>query len=165
MNSNDVKPASKIYNRIKFSLENVLFVLFALMVVIVFINVVARFVFNTAITSSEEIARFCLIWLVYIGAALALAENEHLGFDIVVNLLPESMKKWVAVLAHLFMALMTVIMTVYGFKLALTNIKWPSPATGIPYGVINLILPFSAAFMLIVIIKNLVLLIKNILKK
>ena len=78
---------------IKTAIENLLFILFSLMVVIVFINVVARFVFNNAITSSEEIARFCLIWLVFIGAALALAENEHLGFDLLVNVLPGTAKK------------------------------------------------------------------------
>ena len=50
----------------------------ALMVVLVFGNVVLRYGFNSGITVSEEMSRYCFIWLTYIGAMVAmLAQGDH----------------------------------------------------------------------------------------
>ncbi|WP_058615353.1 TRAP transporter small permease [Tepidimonas taiwanensis] len=53
------------------------------MVLAVFLNVVLRYFFNTGLAVSEELSRLLFIWLVCIGAVLAMAEDKHLGFDMV----------------------------------------------------------------------------------
>jgi TRAP-type transport system small permease protein len=63
------------------------------MVVMVFGNVVARYVFNDGILLSEEMSRYCFIWLTYIGAMVAMRENGHLGMDTLVQVLPLVGKK------------------------------------------------------------------------
>jgi len=63
------------------------------MVVMVFGNVVARYFFNTGIVLSEEMSRYCFIWLTYIGAMVAMRENGHLGMDTLVQVLPLTGKK------------------------------------------------------------------------
>ena len=60
------------------------------------------------------------------------------------------------------MLFITALLTVYGMMLAINNIAWPAPATGIPYGIINLILPIAGAFMFVVVIKKLLLTIKSL---
>ena len=63
------------------------------MVVMVFGNVVLRYAFNTGITISDEMSRYCFIWLTYIGAMVAMREKGHLGVDTLVKHLGLTGKK------------------------------------------------------------------------
>ncbi len=58
------------------------------MVIMVFGNVVLRYGFNSGITVSDEMSRYCFIWLTYIGAMIAMREKGHLGVDTLVKHLP-----------------------------------------------------------------------------
>ena len=60
----------------------------AVMVVLVFGNVVLRYVFNSGIAVSEELSRWLLVWLTFLGAIVALREHAHLGVDTLVRALP-----------------------------------------------------------------------------
>jgi TRAP-type transport system small permease protein len=68
--------------------EAVLAMLLLAMVLMVFGNVVLRYVFNSGIVVSDELARFCFVWLTLIGAVVAVRDNAHLGMDSVVARLP-----------------------------------------------------------------------------
>ena len=66
-----------------FHLLKVLIALFlAIMVVLVFGNVVLRYAFNSGITVSEEVSRWLFVWLTFLGAIVAMREHGHLGVDI-----------------------------------------------------------------------------------
>ncbi len=58
------------------------------MVVLVFGNVVLRYVFNSGIPISEELSRWLLVWLTFLGAIVALRQHAHLGVDTLVRALP-----------------------------------------------------------------------------
>ena len=60
----------------------------AVMVVLVFGNVVLRYAFNSGITVSEELSRWLMVWLTFLGAIVALREHAHLGVDTLVRALP-----------------------------------------------------------------------------
>ncbi len=61
-------------------LEAGIALLLAVMVVLVFGNVVLRYGFNSGITVSEEVSRWMFIWLTFLGAVIALKERGHLGW-------------------------------------------------------------------------------------
>src|SRR5690349_4526545 len=63
------------------------------MVIMVFGNVILRYAFNSGITVSEEMSRYCFIWLTYIGAMVAMREGAHLGVDTLIKHLPLAGKK------------------------------------------------------------------------
>ena len=65
----------------------------ALMVVLVFGNVVLRYALNSGITVSEEISRWLFVWLTFLGAIVALKEHAHLGSDMLVSRLGPTGKK------------------------------------------------------------------------
>ena len=65
----------------------------ALMVVLVFGNVVLRYGFNLGITVSEEVSRWLFVWMTFLGAIVALREHGHLGVDTLVKRLPLLGKK------------------------------------------------------------------------
>jgi TRAP-type C4-dicarboxylate transport system permease small subunit len=76
-----------------------LFIVFCLagMLLLVFVNVVLRYGFGSGILVSEELSRFMLVWLTFVGGAAAMYSHSHLGMDFVVKSLPQTGKKICAV--------------------------------------------------------------------
>lgn len=66
-------------------IDAVLAALLLAMVLMVFGNVVLRYGFNSGIVVSEELSRFCFVWLTFLGAIAAMRDNAHLGMDSVVT--------------------------------------------------------------------------------
>jgi TRAP-type C4-dicarboxylate transport system permease small subunit len=75
----------------------------ALMVVLVFTNVVLRYALNSGIAVSEELSRWLFVWLTFLGGIVALHERAHLGTDILVSRLSIRGKKICLGLGHLLM--------------------------------------------------------------
>jgi TRAP-type C4-dicarboxylate transport system permease small subunit len=65
----------------------------ALMVVLVFGNVVLRYTVNSGIAVSEELARWLFVWMTFLGAVVAMRDRAHLGTDMLVGRLPVWGKK------------------------------------------------------------------------
>ncbi|HEX7887824.1 MAG TPA: TRAP transporter small permease [Ramlibacter sp.] len=84
-------------------LTAVMVVCLALMVVMVFGNVVLRYGFNSGITVSEELSRWLFVWMTFIGSVIALRSHAHLGTDTLVSRLPVAGKKICLGLTHLLM--------------------------------------------------------------
>ena len=91
-------------------IDAVLVIMLSTMVVMVFGNVVLRYGFNDSIISSEELSRFLFIWITFLGAIVTLRDNQHLGLDTVVRLLPRSGRKVCYGLSNLLMLGCCVLM-------------------------------------------------------
>lgn len=61
--------------------------------IVVVAAVVARYVFGQAVSWTEEVPRYLLIWVSFLGAAACVANREHVGFDILFNALPERVRR------------------------------------------------------------------------
>lgn len=107
----------------------------AIMVVLVFGNVVLRYGFNSGITVSEEVSRWLFIWLTFLGAVVAIKERAHLGSDMFVSRLPVWGKKICLVLGHVLMLYLTWLF--FSGSLDQARINWDvkAPATGISVAV------------------------------
>jgi TRAP-type C4-dicarboxylate transport system permease small subunit len=70
------------------ALEMVMVVCLAVMLVMVFGNVLLRLFFNTGIDLSEEIPRFAFVWMTFLGAIVGMRKRAHLGVDMLVQALP-----------------------------------------------------------------------------
>jgi TRAP-type transport system small permease protein len=82
----------------------------ALMVVMVFGNVVLRYGFNTGITVSEELSRWLFVWMTFLGALVAIRSHTHLGTDMLVSRLPVAGKKVCLGLSQLLMLYLCWVM-------------------------------------------------------
>ena len=60
----------------------VVFAMMAVMTTLVFINVIARYLFNFSIIWAEEISQYLMIWIAYLGAGLALREGRHVALEL-----------------------------------------------------------------------------------
>ncbi|AGU50516.1 TRAP dicarboxylate transporter, subunit DctQ [Variovorax paradoxus B4] len=102
----------------------------AIMVVLVFGNVVLRYAFNSGITVSEEVSRWLFVWVTFLGAVVAVKERGHLGTDFLVARLPVLGKKICLVVGHLLMLYATWLL--FSGSLAQAKINWDveAPVTG-----------------------------------
>ena len=74
-------------------LDGVIAAMLALMVVLVFGNVVLRYGFNSGINLSEELSRWLFVWMTFLGAVVAVNERGHLGTDMLVGRLGPTGKR------------------------------------------------------------------------
>jgi len=72
----------------------------SIMVVLVFGNVVLRYGFGSGIAWAEEIARLMFVWLIFLGAVLALRHHAHLGVEMIQAKLPPGLRRACAVISH-----------------------------------------------------------------
>ena len=96
------------------------------MVIMVFGNVVLRYFFNSGISVSDEMSRYCFVWLTYVGAMVAMREGGHLGVDTMVKHLPLSGKKaclFISEALMLFINGLFVLGTWKMHELQVTNIS------------------------------------------
>ena len=84
-------------------LEFLVVVCLVAMVVMVFGNVVLRYGFNSGISISDEMSRYCFIWLTYIGAMVAMRDKGHLGVDTLVRRVSLGGKKLCFFLSEIMM--------------------------------------------------------------
>ena len=108
------------------ALELLIVIAMVAMVVMVFGNVVLRYGFNSGIDISEEMSRYCFIWLTYIGAMVAMREKSHVGVDIVVKALPRAGKKACLLLSEVLMLMINGLFFIGTWKmheLQVTNIS------------------------------------------
>ena len=56
--------------------------------VIVIAAIVARYGFGRAVSWTEEVPRYLLIWISFLAAAVCVLRREHVGFDVLFNALP-----------------------------------------------------------------------------
>lgn len=137
------------------SLNVVMAVSLAIMAILVFGNVVLRYLFNSGITWSEEMSRFLFIWLIFLGAIGALKDHEHLGVDMLVKRLPPLGKKIVFVLTNGLILYVLWLVLDGSWKMTLINIDSKAPATGLPLGYVYGIGIVMSVCMAIVIVSNL----------
>jgi TRAP-type C4-dicarboxylate transport system permease small subunit len=112
-------------------MNTIIVVSLTLMVIMVFSNVVMRYAFNSGITSSEEMSRFLFLWLIFIGAIVAMKENAHLGVDTLVARMPRSGKIACVLLSNALMLWCCYLFFVGSWRQTVVGLGTEMPATGI----------------------------------
>jgi TRAP-type transport system small permease protein len=102
------------------------------MVIMVFGNVVMRYAFNSGIQVSEEMSRYCFIWLTYLGAMVAMREGGHLGVDSLVKALPLGGKKVCFFLSESLMLFCNALFLLGTYKMHDLQVTNVSVVVGMP---------------------------------
>jgi TRAP-type C4-dicarboxylate transport system permease small subunit len=111
-------------------LEWLLVIMLALMVVLVFGNVVMRYAFNSGITVSEEVARWLFVWLTFLGAVVAVREHAHLGSDMLVSRFGPIGKRICLAVSQVLMVYVTWLLLSGSWQQAQINLDVEAPVTG-----------------------------------
>jgi TRAP-type C4-dicarboxylate transport system permease small subunit len=117
------------------------------MTVIVFSQVVYRYVLAQPLHWSEEMARYLFVWLSILGATLGVQKRGHFGLDILYRMLPDRGKRILAFVVHLLMGTVIFVILFQGITLVQKTIPQESPAMGISMGWAYACLPVGAGLM------------------
>jgi TRAP-type C4-dicarboxylate transport system permease small subunit len=110
-----------LLDRLARVLSAVMVLFLAIMVVLVFGNVVLRYGFNSGITLSEELSRWLFVWMTFLGALVGLHSHHHLGTDSLVSRLPVGGKKICLGISHLLMLFLCWLMLSGSWQQTLIN--------------------------------------------
>lgn len=111
-------------------LEVITVALLALMVVLVFGNVVLRYLFNSGITVTEELSRWMFVWTTFLGGVIALRHHGHLGTEFLVGRLGPRGKKLCLAVGYLLM--LFVCWLLFRGAVEQTRLNWnvSAPSSG-----------------------------------
>ena len=139
-------------------LSYVVAVLLVLMSLTVFSNVIFRYFLDFSLAWYEEVSRFLLIWIVFLGAVVAYIKSDHLGIDVLLLVLPPRVRWMVVILSDLLVLIALAIMFQGGWVMTADSLAsgWVAASVPIPYGYVYMVGPISAALMFVQAIIKLV---------
>jgi len=126
-------------------------IIMGLMVLDVVWGVVARYLFNSPSSFTDELARYFLIWVGLLGAALAAGKQMHLAIDLLPNKLEPEGEKRLNILIEVIIFLFALsILVIGGLRLVYITLSLgqASPSLGIPLGYVYFVLPLSGIFIM-----------------
>ena len=124
----------------------------ALMVVLVFGNVVMRYGFNSGFTLSEELSRWLFVWMTFLGAIIAMNERGHLGTDSLVSRLPVGGKKLCLAASYVLMLFCCWLIFKGSWDQTVINMASTSAVMEVPMGILyasGVVFAVSAAVILL----------------
>lgn len=117
------------------AIEAICVIILAAMSILVFLNVVLRYGFNSSINITEEVSRYLFVWLTFLAAVLAFNENQHVSVTVFVEKFSPTAKKLLFIITDVIM-LFCCYLIVDGswiqFNLNLNNL---APISGLPQGI------------------------------
>ncbi len=116
---------------------------------VVAVQVFSRYVLNHSLFWSEELARYLLVWLTFLGASVAYRLNLHPGIDIVFARVPSSFQRGISIFVHLVSMILFGIMIFYGAQFSYFVRLQISPAMDFPKWIVFCIVPLSGFIFMI----------------
>ncbi|MGF1702890.1 TRAP transporter small permease [Photobacterium makurazakiensis] len=120
-------------------------------------QVFSRFVLHSPSTSTDEIARFLLMWCGLTGSAYMVGQNQHLAIEVLGARLSGVKKLSLNIVVQLFIAKFSVMVMIYGGIVQYQNISMTgqlTPSLGMPMSYIYVVVPISGFIILIYNILN-----------
>ena len=118
---------------------------------ILFVNVVLRYVFSASTSWAEEMIRYLMIWITFIGGSVCVRHSAHIRMDFLLTLLPRSVANLRTRVVYLIAAGFCGALIVYSWQLVEFTIEMEqtSPAMGVPMWIPYLAMPLGSALMVL----------------
>ncbi|WMM24872.1 TRAP transporter small permease [Tissierella sp. MB52-C2] len=150
-----MKKFNNILSKIEQYFIGILLLIIAFML---FINVLLRFL-GSSLVWSEEVARYSIVWVTFIGSSVCIYKGAHIGVDAIMNILSDRGKKILTIITILISIVFTIIFTYLSFiiikNVLITNqesstIKIPMVYVygAMPVGGILMLLRYTQEFVL-----------------
>jgi TRAP-type transport system small permease protein len=137
------------------AIECLLVFLLALMVILVFGNVVLRYAFNSGIVFSEEVSRFVFMWLTLLGALVAMHDGAHLGMNSVIAALPEWGRRISRFVSDALMLACCVLLAHGTWRQVVLAMDDRATVSGVPMGIVFSALLVCAVGIALILVNSL----------
>ena len=128
--------------------EYIIFAMMITMTVVIILQIIFRFFF-TALSWSEEVARFLLVWSSLLAAAIGFKKGSHITVTFLVRKFPKNIQKILGIISYIFEAIFFFIVITFGIKLMMVQATQTSAALLISMSYVYSIYPISGGIILI----------------
>lgn len=125
-------------------------VISVVMVCVTLAQVIFRYVIAAPLPWSEELARYCFVWIVFLGAAVGLSRGIHLGVDLLVNLLPHRAQRGLDMLTNVLIGAFAATVIYASQPVINMNMFQRSPALGVQMSWIYIAIPISMGLIFLI---------------
>lgn len=130
-------------------LEWLAIICMVVLTVIVFVDVILRYIFKQGFPWTQEIATLMLVWFSLIGMGIGVLEKIHISIEMFTSKLPQKAIRVLEGINHILIAVFGGAMVYYGlFIMNMTKMS-TLPATKMPSSVLYIILPLSGILVLL----------------
>lgn len=145
----------KFFNAIDFFLKTLVVIGNGLMLLLVFAQVITRYVFNYTPYFGEELARYLFVWVVFLSLPLVARYGGHMAIETLTSRVKGSTLKFLNICADIFTIIFLSIMVYCGIQMVIRTYYQTSPAMMIKMSFVYSVIPFGCAIMLLYTIANL----------
>ncbi|MGX5722942.1 TRAP transporter small permease [Shinella zoogloeoides] len=138
------------------AMSAIVILLFSLMMIAVLAQVGGRYVFNYSIAAASEIATFSQIWLVMLGAGIAMARHQHVAIDLVPAQLPLPLARAASLLIAAVTVAFLCVLAYGSLPLLRLGAMQTSAVMQLPMWLMYLCLPAGAAYIALELIVSVV---------
>ena len=114
-----------------------------------FLNVVLRYVFRSGLHWSDEVIRYVMIWISFIGITFGIRQDKLMAVDLILNYVGPGLERFIRLVNNILGLLFSVLILCYG-KMAVSAMARStqvSPALEAPMYIFYLVIPLSGALM------------------
>jgi TRAP-type C4-dicarboxylate transport system permease small subunit len=145
---------TRLSNRLNVACKWIGGVLFLAMVAIIVIQVIARYVFRSSLSWTEETSRFFFIWIVLLGTVIGVHDHSHVAVEFLLNMLPKPVNRLLKILYTLCLCVLAGVMVWAGSELAYAVVVQLSPATRVSMSYVYAAVPVCAVIMLVHLLRD-----------
>lgn len=149
------KGVRNINNKILPILEGVLtFIVWAL-VALVFLNVVFRYFIFVSISWAEELSRYMMLAISFLGGTIVYNNKQFVSFDTFFNMINKKVRKIISFIFDIMIALFLIILIKESVNLIISNLYQVSPAIRLPMPIVYATIPLGSGIFLLAVIEEL----------
>lgn len=141
--------AKKLVNLLNGFVRWVLFILFFVLVIAVFLQVLFRFVLEQPLAWTEELSRYLLVWITFLGAGYGMSIKAHPSIEILFDKAGPALKKVIHVVT-------TILIIFFFWQVFINSIEFiersmvqTSPVLRLPMGLVYTVIPISSVLFVI----------------
>lgn len=95
--------------------------MFCVMVLIIFVQVVMRYVFNNSLSWSEELGKFIFVWISWVGISIGARKNEHIKITMLTDKLSPKMSHIINIVSEMVVMSICFVTVFYGISLIISQ--------------------------------------------
>ncbi|MCR5346486.1 MAG: TRAP transporter small permease [Fretibacterium sp.] len=116
---------------------------------VLFVNVVLRYAFSASTSWAEELIRYLMIWITFIGGCVCVRRGAHIRMDFIMTMMPRQVGLWLTRLVYVLAAAFCAALCWYGTRLMIFTVArgQTTPAMGLPMWLPYAAMPLGSALM------------------
>jgi TRAP-type C4-dicarboxylate transport system permease small subunit len=129
--------------------EWIVIVTFLVMVIATFTQVVCRYVLAFSLPWADELARHCLVWMVFVGMVVGLVRGQHVTVDLLLDRYPDRIRPLALTVIDVASGILFVTILYGGVLLMQLTVGQTTSGMGLPKYLVYAALPLGAVLMLV----------------